>query len=400
MEISKPKKTFIKKGKESMLNRLRPLNQQNIAVRSGSGNDVVGPEVFSSIGRLDAQQIDFCRAICIFIMITVHVYPFDGDNILRGGEYNGVYVLYVDFLGKASVALLSFFAGYILWIDRHKKSFGNLLESKFVTLYIPMVTWNVIFIVTIGIFYYINGGYEFINIKTYDFEGFNIVYYINYFFAVTEQPRNIPIGFLRDLFVSVILLRLAMPFIYKYGWMILVFLLLVSAFRVTEPFVLRANILLFVFAGAFAAAKDLSLNKLSSISVVFPIAVLLILFYGVAINMPLTGSLATEIPNILERAFLIVTFLALSRLFLARFPAPVVHKVRPVLFVAFLSHAVVTGALGGLWQISGIGTDDYRYIIFFFFNAPIAIAVAFILNRFINRMPKGAQLTLRGSSRT
>ncbi|MEM8787738.1 MAG: acyltransferase [Pseudomonadota bacterium] len=349
--------------------------------------------------RHEMTQIDLARCICIFMMIGVHVYPGVRETTLfYNGPLHGFWLVYMDFLGRASVAVLSFFSGYILYQQAARKSVWNIAEQRFRTVYMPMVTWSAVKILMVLVLVLVEGG-SFAD--WLEREGLNSLKgWANDLFALTDQPANLPLGFLRDLFVSIVLVRLLVPALPWLWPVVLAVTLVLTLFRLTEPVVLRPSILLFVLAGACFALSGRPLRALSRPKVAIPAAgLLLTVFLAATLMPPDTPILAEEIPNIAKRATLVFAILLVTDQIVRRAKLPELAPVRQLLFLIFLTHGLVSQALGELWERTGIANTSGYYALFYVVSIAIFICVGLILNRLVDYLPARLQVAIAGRAR-
>lgn len=99
------------------------------------------------IEQTDSDMIRFCRVVCIFFMMTVHFYPYESnETIINSGSFEIVGLVFIDFLGRASVATLSLISGYLLSRSLSNKSLFHIIIQRGQALLVPMITWNLVFL--------------------------------------------------------------------------------------------------------------------------------------------------------------------------------------------------------------------------------------------------------------
>lgn len=376
------------------------MAQATETARSQQRASATSSAAAQTLSKRDSTQIDALRVFCIFLMLSVHVPPFTNEGtIFESGSWFVVWFVYVDLLARASVAVLSFLAGYLLWLQGRQRPFGDVARSRFQTLIVPMVTWNLIHAVLTAALVLLQGRDISSELARYDVD--HPVGAISALTGLAHQPINLPLSFLRDLFVSVLAARALVAWLPKYGIHMLAALLFLALFDLGQPIVLRPSIPLFVFAGAVAAARGFSLEAMSGSRLALPVASLFALAFAAAHMLPaMESALDEEAVNLAKRMMLVAILLFLGRAAAKRIGSISLASVRPILFLAFVTHLITTQLLGEVWAMLRLGTDARAYAAFFFLNAPIAVAVAWVGTVLIDRMARSAQIMLRGSVRS
>jgi len=351
-----------------------------------------------ALSGIDSTQIDLLRAVCIFLMLSVHVYPtLLESTIIHGGEWDWVGYVYVDIFGRASVAVLSFLGGYVLWVGARHRPLSEIARSRFRSLIIPMMTWNLIYAAMVAAVALMERRDLAAEMARYGVD--TPIGAVTAITGVAGRTINVPLTFLRDLFVSILAARLLFPAMPRFGVQILTVLLALALIDISKPIFVTPAIPLFVFAGAFFAAKGLSLKSISDTRVALPASIILACLFVASHLLPtMRSSLDEEAVNLSERAMLVAMMLLVSRIVAERIGARDLAGVRPVLFLAFLTHSIINQFLGILWEMFGLGVYSVLYIAFFFLNAPLDITAAWIGMLLIRQIPRRLQLVLNGSA--
>jgi len=358
------------------------------------------PKAFPfAISDIESKQIDVARSLSIFFMVSVHIYPSIREtSFLYQGEFHYFWLVYVDFLGRASVATLSFVSGYVLYAHSGRKSVTDVFLNRINTIYLPMVTWNFIKIISVAALVTLEGGtllnvMERLNISS-------LLSALNSVFAITDTPANITISFLRDLFVSLVLARMLVPLMRQYGLIILTIALALAAFKATAPIILRPSVTFFILLGMYSGLKGWSLSRLANWKISLTIAGILFAMFLFSLTFSYSNSnLGEEIPNLLKRAGLIFLLLWLSLLIARRFELENLNSIRSLLFLTYLSHGLTSQVLGVLWQLSGTDNHSPVYLVYFFANIVAFFLVAMLIDRILPSLPRRAQVLLSGRAR-
>jgi succinoglycan biosynthesis protein ExoH len=349
-----------------------------------------------SISETESRQIDLLRAMAIFFMVGVHVYPATrASSLLYQGELHAFWLFYVDFLGRASVAVLSFVAGYVLVAQSGRKGVLAVLQDRLRTVYLPMVSWSVVKIAAVAALAVAEGGVPRDLAARLEVAG--VLDALNTVFALTAPPANLPLGFLRDLLVSLVLVRLLLPLIRRAGAALLALVAVLAVFDLTEPVVLRPAIPLFILLGTVIALRGLTLSQVSHWRLALPAAAVLALAWlADAALFDATSVPVQEAANLLKRGTLTFLMLWLSARIVARYGCAGIGGWRQMIFVTFLSHGITSQVLGVGWQLSGIDNHAPVYLAFFFASIAVFFLVGAAITRALTVLPGPVQVALAG----
>lgn len=331
----------------------------------------------------EAQQIEICRVICIFLMMYVHVPPG------IGGEASGIapFGLFLgDVLSRASVAALSFISGYLLWTYNRDKAFPALIVSKLRTLILPMATWGAIYLL-------IKMQGDSYNHSTLN-DPFGV---LNDLLGVTHRTANPSLFFIRDLFVSLLLIRLIWAFLRgPVGFMVLTAVVLMDLFGSTAPLVFRTNILSFAVAGAVWAANGLRLSDAARPAIAIPVVVVAGAGAWALAEAGLSGQAFGASENSLKRLSLTFAVIFAAHLLAS---VPIGQRVAAVgkhMFLTYLAHMSLFTVFWFAWlRIIG-GPMDPSYALFFFACPAVAMGLGILLGQLADHLPVWVQTGLRG----
>lgn len=152
------------------------------------------------LSRSTSETIRVARVLCILAMVPVHFWP--GDRQIMAAQVaeplHAFYVFAISYLGRSSVPLLSVVSGVLLAVSfsRHH-DLPRLITSKARALLLPMILWSVLMLAVFALYGALTGNSRHLPDSPAD--------WINAVFGLTGPPANIPLGFLRDVFVSALL---------------------------------------------------------------------------------------------------------------------------------------------------------------------------------------------------
>lgn len=351
----------------------------------------------TSLVKMDSSEsrlIEILRVFCITAMMWVHVSPgMLAPSVVTTGDYALVGKLFGNTLGRASVSLLSFVSGYLLWHTARDAPLVTLARSRFRSVLLPMLVWSALFLLMALAKEPLTGASAH-NLDGIDVDAESLA---NAWAGITGPTANRSLFFLRDLFVATLILRAAMPLIRHVPAIAIGAVLLAGANGILQPVIFRPSILQFLFFGAVAARLGYSISQMSRPFIALPVGYL-IAVTGIAIagmpENPLLGDL--RMPEMLRRIGICVLFLAFTAALSSLFPRVRLHLLGRHAFLAYLMHVPLLGVLWALWQMFVGGPDDPTYLVFFL-GAPILVfAAATVAGGILDRAPKVLQTALRG----
>lgn len=199
-----------------------------------------------------SRRIDILRLILIIGIVFIHV-PFDDHTspyMANPPPFETMMIWLRDGLFRVGVPCLSLISGYLIGLKR-PRSHEALLAKKGRTLVVPFLIFN------LSVFFFVLG-LQFLGGGTFwpDLTGSDLHDLLDALFSIYDQPINIPLYFLRDLIVCIILYP-------ALAWIVQRaprgFLLLVVAMMVLDldtGIILRTRILL-----AFSLGMALAMHR-------------------------------------------------------------------------------------------------------------------------------------------
>lgn len=348
----------------------------------------------------ESTQIRICRILCIFFMMSVHVNPgLSNPSLVSTGSLALVGAVWGDFLGRASVAALSFISGYLLIRTASEKSLAVVARRRFQTLIVPMLTWNLIFcLLQVGKALLLHKPDESVLFQP----GTDLVAALT---GLTGPTANLSLFFLRDLFVSALLVQLLRPALAAWPLAVVAAAAVVAVFDLAAPLVFRPSILFFVAAGAAWAMRGETLaGWLTPRAVAVAVAVILAGVAGMALlvrMVPADAGLApvVALQDLLRRALLVVLVLGVSAALTGTRAGGRLVPLERRIFETYLLHVPLIGMLWVPWTRLVGGPQDPSYLLFFLLAPVVAIAGGFALGALCDRLPPPLQTLLRGKVR-
>ena len=345
----------------------------------------------------EARLIDCARVVCITFMMFTHLKEYEGSNVY-GGPLNALGVLTNDYLGRASVPALSLVSGYLLVVGMNRKRSLSTLgfaKKKASSVLLPMLVWNLIYIgIVLAADIAFNHSHRVIEI----FRDGNWLDVVNVFTALTDVPANFSLHFIRDFFVTQVLLFGLL----RWGGVaripILIAIAAYSMMGQLDPLISREMIVLFATSGALLALSGMNLTMIASSRSVQAVTLALLLGFFIWGDEGIREATSLQVAEILMRVAMSLAILIVGYQ-LARLPISIAfHRLAPIAFLTYLLHLPLTSLLWVVWsKLISSGNDGYGYA-GYYFTAPIAAwLVAMGLAAILKQHPAiAANLGLKG----
>jgi len=162
-----------------------------------------------------SDRISILRSLLIFGIVVLHVPPAltaadivgDPFGFLKYGISRGLF--------RATVPVLTAISGYLLFIGFERFNYREIVKGKTKRILFPFLLWNL----PLAILLYLiqregMGGHEF-RLSLYPFDP---VRFADAAIALTDDPVNYPLDFLRDLYVIFLLSPIFLWLIRKAPW--------------------------------------------------------------------------------------------------------------------------------------------------------------------------------------
>ena len=215
------------------------------------------------------ERIAMVRVLCIGFMIFVHV-PDNAISALDGGTASvALYSLLfqgflVEGVGRASAALLSLVSGLLTAVALSRGLPSALYRRRFRSIIVPMVIWSTATVVLYSLLSLVRP--TFLQLDGYaPWEA--ALFYLNTVFFVTDQPLGptMHLGFLRDLFVCILLSPLLLAAV-RHAAPLLFAALTVLYLLDLESVVILRPLVLFAFAiGLWLVTSGTRLDRADSL---------------------------------------------------------------------------------------------------------------------------------------
>ena len=350
-------------------------------------------ELVPKIEHDTRERIAMARMLCVLCMIFVHV-P-DGQSVaavysLTSGGFSAFLEGFlVEGPGRASAALLSVVSGYLAatTLLKPRSSVRTLYRRRFVSIIMPMVFWAC---VTYLVYLVVSQSRP-----TFLEDATTVMDKLNIIFFLTEMPvgATMHLGFLRDLFVCVLLSPLLLPAVQRIAWLLLPLLGVLYIFEHDQESVLILRpLVLFAFSiGIYLATRRVRLDALDRL---WPVFVMLSVIATMAILLVNSGVADSTVQFFADRGmdFNETVLYPVGRLFgslaiwtlipwmLGGRLQGWVKRFTPYLFAAFCSHyLMLTLLFYGAWSPLFGGRESIVFVIWFLAAPLVSMAVAVLV---------------------
>ncbi len=350
-------------------------------------NNVSRPSPVPAVPPLVSDRVRIARVLCIFFMMFVHVQPGIMENIQDRDTavFDFVYFAFTRLLGLSSVSLLSVVSGYFIVASLLKTDPMALARSKFKTLIVPLAAWNLAMLALLV-------AYGLMTDKWQDMPDPTLVGWANALFAVTAWPLDVPLWFLRDLFICCLLAPLLYQGLKHFALPTLVLLVVYTLFGEDLYLLQRPQLLLFFSLGMWlriAGTNAATIDRLS-LFLAAGLAVMIAIFIAIRVQNLLISEMNNQLRITLDTLLRITMaggFWMLTGLIRHSGFAATFMRLEPYSFVLFCSHAILFNFAGIVFRRFFGDYGSNLFPITFFTLPLLAILCAVIGLQMIRRSP-------------
>lgn len=224
------------------------------------------------MARLDediSRRISILRYLMIFGIIMLHTPPYVPLADTGPGVFDFIKASFQHAIFRASVPVLTFVSGFLLFRSRMDLRPRQLFVKKTRTILIPLVLFNVPVAVAI---YLIQAGHLLDHQFSQQLYPFDPETWLSAITGLFSAPVNYPLNFLRDLYILSLLAPL-MGLLLRLAWVGLGIVFTVFWFNYDGALILRNTMPIVFYLGGMAATQAWDLRRLDRLA-----APLLLLF--------------------------------------------------------------------------------------------------------------------------
>lgn len=231
-----------------------------------------------------SARINLMRILLICGIVFVHV-PYDADAspfVGPDSPFDWLRVYLGESLFRIGVPCLSAISGYLLFQKGYESfNYSRVLSSKSRTVLLPFMIWNFALILFVLAVQSVGMGIGYFP----DLWHASATDWLDYVFAFSDFPVNLPLYFLRDLLLCILLSPVLVFLVRKAPSMTLGVLFAFAVFPMLDTVIFLKNSILFSFTlGIAAAIHKLDLKVLDKYA---PLAFAVLLFTSFALSLGL-----------------------------------------------------------------------------------------------------------------
>jgi len=330
-----------------------------------------------------SSRINLMRIVLISGIVFVHI-PFDTHSSPFDGAYglfDWLRVFLRDSLFRVGVPCLSAISGFLLFRNGSASiEYGKTIRRKTKTVMLPFLLWNCSFFIFVLILQHYGIGDGFLP----DLSESSPHALSTLLFAIDGTPINLPLYFLRDLFVCILLSPILAFLIRRAPLLTLSFLLLLAAWPISIGIVLRNSILFSFSFGIYLSLHRIDVTIMDRYAALIgPVFLALAAFLATAAYMSGPGlPLWLEVCRNLMVLVGIPGFWALSALLIRSRVGQGLAETGGLSFWIFCAHYPLLFCLWVLWNRGGSDLYPVFYV--------LAAALALLLLPLTNGMARNA----------
>ncbi|NND92204.1 MAG: acyltransferase family protein [Granulosicoccus sp.] len=333
------------------------------------------------------------RMLCVLCMIYVHVPDGQTAGIVYTLTSADVFLfmegMLVEGPGRAGAALLSVVSGFLAATTLLKpgSSALSLYRRRFVSIVVPMVFWA-----TVTYLVYVLASQSratFLDDLTSLMDRLNVIFFL----TENVSGATMHLGFLRDLFVCILLSPLLLFAVQRIAWLLFPVL---GAFYLLEHdqssiLILRPLVVFAFSIGLYLASRQVRLNALDRYWPLFTLLALLAALLILLVHSGVADAAVTAfalrgmqfdetVLYPIGRLFGSLAIWTLIPLLLGGRLQAWVQRFTPYLFAAYCSHyLMLTLVFYGVWQPLFGGRESGLFIIWFLLAPVISMAIAVLV---------------------
>jgi succinoglycan biosynthesis protein ExoH len=234
-----------------------------------------------SINKEISKRIEMLRFLMIFGVVLLHVPQYVPIEQMGDGVFNFVKVLFQHAVFRATVPVLTFISGYLLFSSGNDTNPLTMWKKKFTSLVVPFMFFNL----TLLVLAYL-AQVKFGVTMSYDLKNADFMTWMNAAFGVLENPINYPLNFVRDMVVLLVLAPVFGYVLRNNPFVGLLVVLLIFLNNMDGALVLRDSMAIQFYVGGLAAVTKVDMTALDKhaklLLVIFAVACVALVKFQIA----------------------------------------------------------------------------------------------------------------------
>jgi succinoglycan biosynthesis protein ExoH len=220
----------------------------------------------SEIDQEISRRIKFLRYSMIFGIVILHTPPYVPLAETGTTFFDLFKAFFQHAFFRASVPVLTFISGYLLFSSSLDLKFRLLVKKKTKTILNPLILFN---LPLVFLLYFV----QFSHLIDYEFSQqvypFDVAVWLDAITGLNGSPVNYPLNFLRDLYIISISAPVFGLLIRRYPLTGLVGVFILFWFNFDGPIILRNTMPIVFYLGGLAAVYQWDLKALDKYAVIF-----------------------------------------------------------------------------------------------------------------------------------
>jgi succinoglycan biosynthesis protein ExoH len=292
------------------------------------------------VGTALSERIRILRCVLIFGIVVLHIPPYVPLAEVGPGVFDFIKAMMQHAVFRASVPVLAFISGYLLFSQGLDRRFSELAFKKTRSLLVPLIAFNLPLAVAIWLAQVQGSLNQELSPRLHPVE---LQEWADGLLGLFGPPVNYPLNFLRDLFVLSMLAPIFGVLLRRAPWAGLCAVFCTFWFDLDGPIVLRGPMAVTFYLGGMAAAGNWDMHRLDRFAWPFLALFLLLCAAVVLLEIEDRRYLRLLSPILLWPSASLLVGTAAGRLLVA---------LSRYSFFTFLTHAPILFALWLVYQMS------------------------------------------------
>ena len=336
-----------------------------------------------------SQTISFARITLIVGLVFLHYqeYPDLGESPFVGMDISqhplATFVnSFILFFFFSVVPLLSMVSGWLFFSFDPQEAALSLrrrIRRRVSSLYLPLVFWNALFLLVLGVLFLSDPGYPLLAGINIHFPSATWMDYVNAVFGITRHPVGFQFWFVRDLFVTMLVSPLLWLSLKHTPYLGMAFLAVAWMIGSHLVIFFRTDVVFFFYLGGFLRTREIPLHV--GRKAAYGLLITYVTLVALRTMAPMFIDLAHQRPHWLTgatRSMRLVGVLACWSVFLqiarTRFGTAVARYGGLAFFLHAIHYPLIAEVKILLWHLVPAQTDGWL-IAHFFVSVAVTVTI-------------------------